>query len=139
MTFTVYTAEPGSKSKKPCLLASWAASEYAVQDEPGLDVDSSYQVIHRCRPGKRYARRNLHPGRAASPYRRRNLGVDLRVRTHVVWICLRQRQCPLQRVPNHNCGTDTHNARPWSEAVGFVGSHRVRWASTPARMFLLWR
>src|SRR5699024_8432735 len=24
-----------------------------------------------------------------------------------------------------------HNARPWSEAVGFVGSHRVRWASTP--------
>ena len=43
LTFTVYTAEPGSKSEEAVrLLASWAASEYAVQDEPGhLDVDSS--------------------------------------------------------------------------------------------------
>src|SRR5699024_8727989 len=43
LTFTVYTAEPGSKSEEAVrLLASWGASEYAVQDEPGhLDVDSS--------------------------------------------------------------------------------------------------
>src|SRR5699024_5434052 len=41
LTFTVYTAEPASKSEEAVrLLASWAASEYAVQDEPGhLDVD----------------------------------------------------------------------------------------------------
>lgn len=39
LTFTVYTAEPGSKSEEAMrLLASWAASEAAEAAQPDQDI-----------------------------------------------------------------------------------------------------